>query len=268
MKANLALFLHRKMGLLVAGLSLSTWPLQALSSPESRLAITPASSGNAVSVTINDAGNNLWVFQSSTNLGIWADTEILKVYNGSFHRTFSPTPDSPYRFFRASFDPALADIPDTTANALLLPATSFNYSAPFLPPNFLVPPIVNQDNTPATNATTDAGSTLGRVLFYDKRLSTNQTIACASCHQQQHGFADPRRFSSGFNGGLTGRNSMGLTQARYYPRGHFFWDERAATLEDQVLQPIQNSVEMGMTLPALEARLNAEPFYTNLFNQT
>jgi cytochrome c peroxidase len=60
---------------------------------------------------------------------------------------------------------------------------------------------------------------------------------------------------------------MGLTQARYYGRGRFFWDERAATLEDQVLQPIQNSVEMGMTLPALVQRLGAEPYYTNLFER-
>ncbi|HEY0549494.1 MAG TPA: cytochrome c peroxidase, partial [Verrucomicrobiae bacterium] len=104
-----------------------------------------------------------------------------------------------------------------------------------------------------------------RVLFYDKRLSTNQTVSCSSCHQPQFGFSDARRFSVGFNGGLTGRNSMGLNNARYYARGRFFWDERAATLEDQVLQPIQNAVEMGMTLPTLVARLSAEPFYTNLF---
>jgi cytochrome c peroxidase len=143
----------------------------------------------------------------------------------------------------------------------------FNYTAPPLPPIFFQPPITNQDNMPATNVTTDIGATLGRVLFYDKRLSTNQTISCSSCHQARFGFSDPRRFSVGFAGGLTGRNAMGLTQARYYQRGHFFWDERANTLEDQVLQPIQNSVEMGMTLPALEARLNSEPFYTNLFTQ-
>jgi cytochrome c peroxidase len=102
------------------------------------------------------------------------------------------------------------------------------------------------------------------VLFYDKRLSANQTISCASCHQREHGFSDGRRFSVGLNGGLTSRNAMGLTNARYYQRRHFFWDERANTLEDQVLQPIQNAVEMGMTLPALITRLNAEPFYKDL----
>ncbi|MBC8094682.1 MAG: cytochrome-c peroxidase [Akkermansiaceae bacterium] len=153
-------------------------------------------------------------------------------------------------------------------NALLLPGTPFNYAAPVLPPAFSVNPILGQDNTPLNNLTTDTGATLGRVLFYDKRLSTNQTISCASCHQQSHGFSDPRQFSVGFDGGLTGRNSMGLSHARWYQRRNFFWDERADTLEDQVLMPIQNSVEMGMTLEALTNRLAAEPFYTNLFAQT
>lgn len=120
---------------------------------------------------------------------------------------------------------------------------------------------------PATNATTDAGAALGRVLFYDKRLSTNQTVACASCHVQANGFSDPRRFSVGFNGGLTSRNSMGLSNARWYQRGKFFWDERAATLKVQTLMPIQDALEMGMMLPALTNRLAAEPFYGELFTQ-
>jgi cytochrome c peroxidase len=61
-------------------------------------------------------------------------------------------------------------------------------------------------------------------------------------HQRDHGFSDPRKFSTGFNGGLTGRNAMGLSNGRWYFRRHFFWDERSNTLEDQVLQPIQNAV--------------------------
>ena len=85
----------------------------------------------------------------------------------------------------------------------------------------------------------------GRVLFYDKRLSTNQTISCASCHQQAHGFSDPRQFSIGYDGSLGTRHAMGLSNARWYQRKHFFWDERAATLEDQTLQPVQNPIEMG-----------------------
>ena len=129
-------------------------------------------------------------------------------------------------------------------------------------------PITGQENTPANNPTTDSGATLGRVLFHDKRLSLNQTVSCASCHQQAHGFSDPAKFSTGFDGRLTSRNSMGLANARWYQRRSFFWDERAATLEIQVLQPIQNSLEMGMTLPALTTRLAAEPFYADLCSRT
>ena len=172
---------------------------------------------------------------------------------------------NPKRILPPWYNPARDNVLDTTANALLLPGSLLNYANPPLPSRFFQPPLSGQNNTPVTNLISDAGATLGRVSFHDKRLSTNQTVACASCHQAKSGWADPRRFSVGWNGGLTARNSMGLTQARYYQRGHFFWDERANTLEDQVLQPIQNAVEMGMTLTALEARLNAEPFYTNLF---
>lgn len=65
-----------------------------------------------------------------------------------------------------------------------------------------------QDNTPEDNRITDAGATLGRVLFFDKNLSANNTIYCASCHQQEKGFSDPARFSVGLNGETTKRNSI------------------------------------------------------------
>ncbi len=116
---------------------------------------------------------------------------------------------------------------------------------------------------------TDAGAALGRVLFYDRMLSKNDTIACASCHHQESGFSDPRRFSIGYEGGATKRNSMGLANLRYTIfRGRspgFFWDERAPTLEAQVLMPIQDKVEMGMELPALEDKLGRLPYYPPLF---
>ena len=125
--------------------------------------------------------------------------------------------------------------------------------------------VAGADNTPAANPVTNAGATLGRVLFYDRRLSLNDTISCASCHQQSKGFSDPARFSVGFRGGTTARHAMGLTNARYYNRGRFFWDERAATLEDQVVTPIQDATEMGMTLADLETKLAATDFYPALF---
>ncbi|MEM8909013.1 MAG: cytochrome c peroxidase [Bacteroidota bacterium] len=149
--------------------------------------------------------------------------------------------------------------------ALNLPANPFNYANPPLPDHFNTPAIRDQDNTPNNNLITNAGATLGRVLFYDKNLSVNNTIACASCHLPAHGFSDPAAFSEGFEGGLTGRNSMGLTNARYYERGAFFWDERAATLEEQTLMPIQDHIEMGMDLMELEQKLNQVDYYPALF---
>lgn len=232
----------------------------------SALGIAAGTTANTATVTVTDPGNHVWVVQSSPDFATWTDVETWKVHNGSFRRPYSYTPAPGLRlFYRAVYDSTRADIPSTAANALLLPATPANYAAPVLPPNFLVQPIVGQNNTPANNPVTDAAATLGRALFYDKRLSLNRTVSCASCHLQEHGFSDPRRLSVGFEGGLTARNSMGLTNARWYQRRSFFWDERAATLEVQVLQPIQDPTEMGMTLPALVTRLTAEPYYATLF---
>jgi len=149
---------------------------------------------------------------------------------------------------------------------LNLPSQVANYSSPQLPLFFNDQFITIQDNTPATNPTTNWGATLGRVLFYDKQLSKNNTISCASCHQQGHGFADTAQLSIGFTGGTTHRHSMALANAVYYSSGRFFWDERAATLEEQVLQPIEDSIEMGMTMPEIIQRLNETDYYPILFN--
>ena len=155
---------------------------------------------------------------------------------------------------------------------LNLPETPFNYASLNLPSHFTtnaggpLPTSINgTDNTPADNPITNHGATLGRVLFYDKQLSANSTIACASCHKQDKGFSDDLKLSVGFNGGKTGRHSMSLLNARYYQRGRFFWDERASTLEEQVLMPFQDTVEMGMTLAQVVSKVKAQPFYPALF---
>jgi cytochrome c peroxidase len=126
------------------------------------------------------------------------------------------------------------------------------------------------DNTPADNRLTNAGATLGRVLFHDRQLSRNNTVACASCHLQRVGFSDPRQFSIGFERGRTTRNAMSLTNLRYTnlkgTRPGFFWDERAPTLEAQALMPIQDQLEMGMDLKVLEAKLQKLPYYPPLFD--
>jgi cytochrome c peroxidase len=141
------------------------------------------------------------------------------------------------------------------------------YAAQTLP-NYIV-----KDNTPPANPITDKGATLGRVLFYDKQLSVNNTIACASCHQQRFAFSDTATQSIGFNGGLTGRHSMRLVNSRFSIESKFFWDERATSLENQTTQPIQNHVEMGFSntngdpgLDSLIRKMESISYYPQLFN--
>ncbi len=150
----------------------------------------------------------------------------------------------------------------------VLPTTPYNYSNVSLPAAFTTGgrAVTGVDNTPVDNPITDAGATLGRVLFYDKNLSFNRTIACASCHKQNAAFSDPSVLSLGFAGGTTGRHSMTLINTRYYSRGRAFWDERAASIEAQVLQPFQDATEMGMTLTSLLARINEQSYYLSLFS--
>jgi len=145
-----------------------------------------------------------------------------------------------------------------------LPAIPFNYSNPNFPDTF-TPYVFGFNNTPTDNPTTDNGVTLGRVLFYDKQMSFNNTKACASCHFQEFGFSDNVAKSEGFEGGHTFRNSMGFANAGFYAAENFFWDHRAATLEDQVLMPIQDPVEMGMNLEDLVEKIGALDYYNPLF---
>jgi cytochrome c peroxidase len=165
-----------------------------------------------------------------------------------------------FLLFTASKKTALSDY-------LNLPATAYNYAIS-LPLYFTTtgPGIVTSlINTPINNAITNDGATLGRVLFYDKNLSLNRTISCSSCHQQALGFSDANIKSIGFLGGITARHSMTLIDAKYYENGRFFWDERAATLEEQVLQPLQDATEMGLTLAQIIERVNEQTYYSQLF---
>ena len=150
-------------------------------------------------------------------------------------------------------------------DAPILPETPYDYASAGLPSHLDVNAVRMWDTTPLDNPITDAGATLGRVLFYDTRLSRTRTVSCASCHRQEHGFSDPERLSTGFEGEPTARNSMALAFPRFDRNRQFFWDERARTLEELALEPIQDTVEMGMTLPELTARLQATAFYPDLF---
>lgn len=162
-----------------------------------------------------------------------------------------------------------AAAPATVAALLTLDLTRLPDYTPTLPA-YYDNAVVGTDNTPAAAPRSSAVATLGRVLFHDRRLSVNDTIACASCHQQSLGFGDSRRFSQGFAGGSTTAHAMRLGNVRYWQPGNMFWDRRSATLEAQATEPVRHPVEMGFTdaaggLPALTAKLQALPYYQELF---
>jgi cytochrome c peroxidase len=136
--------------------------------------------------------------------------------------------------------------------------------------NQTVPGYITKSNING-NPITDKGATLGRVLFYDKNLSSNNTVSCASCHQQNNAFSDVAIASQGVNG-TTGRHSMRLINTRFAAETKFFWDERAANLETQTTMPIKDHGEMGFSgtngdanFATLLTKLSAIGYYKELF---
>ena len=136
--------------------------------------------------------------------------------------------------------------------------------------NQTVPAYITKDNS-ALNPISNKGATLGRVLFYDKKLSSNNTISCSSCHKQAVAFGDDNVASAGVNG-TTGRHSMRLINTRFATESKFFWNERAASLEIQTTMPIKDHGEMGfsgtngdLNFNALITKLSAVNYYKELF---
>ena len=137
--------------------------------------------------------------------------------------------------------------------------------------NQTIPNYITKDNS-NLNAITDKGATLGRVLFYDTNLSSNNTTSCATCHKQEIAFTDTDIASSGANG-LTGRHSMRLVNSRFSNEIKFFWDERADSLEIQTTMPIKDHGEMGfsgengdLSFNDLITRLSNIGYYKELFD--
>ena len=96
-----------------------------------------------------------------------------------------------------------------------------------------IPSHFPQMQIPVDNPMTMEGVALGRRLFYEKKLSLDNTIACASCHHAENAFSDPNQFSVGVNGAVGNRQSMALINMGW--QKFFFWDGRAKTLEEQIL---------------------------------
>ena len=148
---------------------------------------------------------------------------------------------------------------EVVQSVLNLPVIAFSYTSSGIPSG-----LESLDNTPYGNPLTDQGATLGRVLFYDPTLSSNSTISCGSCHIQSKGFADNKRFNQGLNGELLKRNTPSLINLRF--QGSFFWDTRESLLEEQVLMPVLDHVEMGYSdMDEVVAKLKTREYYPLLF---
>jgi cytochrome c peroxidase len=126
------------------------------------------------------------------------------------------------------------------------------------------PADVTQLNDDYPESTNDRLADLGRVLFYDKSLSLNNSVACGSCHQQSKAFCDNRQFSTGLEDQKTRRNTPSI----FAKTGRMFWDGRAGGMQDLVLKPVKNHVEMKFSnLQQLCRKLEGIAYYPELFRK-
>lgn len=123
-----------------------------------------------------------------------------------------------------------------------------------------------EPSIPPDNPLRVEGVKLGQMLFYEKRMSRNGTIACGSCHLQSKAFADPRKFSLGVDNLPGKRQAMAAFNLAWNSNG-FFWDGRAPRLRDQALMPIQDHLEMDQDLTALVQRLSGIQLYRDQFKR-
>jgi cytochrome c peroxidase len=132
------------------------------------------------------------------------------------------------------------------------------------PYNLIVPSHFSQNyDISAANQLTVGGVQLGRMLFYEKKLSGNNTMSCAGCHQQEKAFTDGNAFSNGIDGKPGRKNAMAMSNFLWENR--FFWDGRAGSLEEQALFPIQDTLEMHENLDHAVSELQSSSVYPSKF---
>ncbi len=148
----------------------------------------------------------------------------------------------------------------------ILPDDPYNYDDFDFPDHLTETPWGSNDST-VLDVVTDDGATLGRVLFYDEMLSSNENISCATCHKQDLSFADDTRFSEGVNVD-TRRNSMQLNDLGWTNRMGFFWDMSQSDLKEMVRLPLQDENEIGLVdLQGVIERMNETNYYPQLFEK-
>jgi cytochrome c peroxidase len=124
-----------------------------------------------------------------------------------------------------------------------------------------LPPVV----APVDNPQTQAKILLGKQLYFDTRLSKDNTISCATCHSPAKGWSDAGPTSKGINNQLGGRRAPPVSNSAYSPLQ--FWDGRAPSLEEQAKGPIANPIEMGNTHEVMVRTVNDIPGYVEAFKQ-
>lgn len=145
---------------------------------------------------------------------------------------------------------------DPPMEEILQDSTKYNFAHGSLP----------APDLPADNELTVQGVTLGRMLFYEKVLSKDGTQSCGSCHKQDQGFSDSRRFSIGVEGLPGTRQAMSVFNMAWNSN-EFFWDGRAHLLRDQALLPIQDQLEMDETLDNVISKLTNMKVYRDQFTR-
>tara|TARA_B100000780_G_C21096107_1_gene442063 strand:- start:31 stop:1056 length:1026 start_codon:yes stop_codon:yes gene_type:complete len=118
---------------------------------------------------------------------------------------------------------------------------------------------------PANNPLTEEGVALGKKLFFETKLSGDNTQACASCHKPQNSFTDNTRFSDGIDGVFGSRNSMPLMNLAWNFSDKFAWDGKELGLERQALEPVKNPIEMHSNWANVAEKLQQDPEYPTLF---
>lgn len=139
--------------------------------------------------------------------------------------------------------------------------TPYKYDYPQLFDSYLPAIAESQDNP-----TTEEGVELGRLLFFDKRLSEGNVQSCGSCHFPANSFSDTSQYSIGVDGISGTRNAMPIINAAWMNQG-LFWDGRSASLESQAFEPVVNPVEMHESWPDAVAKLQADSQYPFLFER-
>ena len=126
-----------------------------------------------------------------------------------------------------------------------------------------IPANFPQMNIPSDNPVTNEGVQLGRHLFWDVRLSGNNTISCATCHMPEYGFQDTAAVSVGIDGIYGRRNSMVLQNLGW--ANDYFWDGRSTTLEEQVLMPVEDPIEMHENWSNFISEIRDDQLYEKMF---